>query len=574
VAEPSPVLPLKRYQVILVLVVAAIGFLFDTYELLMLPLIGGPAIAELLGVPVSNPVVRETLGYILWAAALSGGIAGLLGGVLIDRFGRKTVMVGSILVYSLSPVAAAFSTNIYMFTLFRCGTFIGVCVEFVAAITWLAELFQDKRARELAIGWTQAFASVGGLVVTAANVLTQKYADQLPAIPVPEPFDAHASWRYTLTTGLIPGILILLFLPFVPESRVWQQRKRAGTLGRPKFRELFAPELRRTTIVATLLSACAYAAAFGALQLTPTQIVPGLPSLKEQQEILKPLQAKAAELNKELDEQQKKLKEILPTVNGLEAIVLERDAVRREIRKINEKKDRLKASGDESGLAELDERLKANQAKLSPKGGELTKRLQEITAANKEAYNVVIERERILRALVENRAQQKEADDIVRSKGNTAQFWQEMGGLAGRIVLALLIVVIASKGLLLRLFQFPGLIAFPLTYYYLFQQQPDLFVFGVFLCGMMTVAQFSYFGEYLPKAYPIHLRGTGGSFATNVGGRMIGTSASFLTTSIVAPLMGKSFETTALAAAIVGGSVYAMGLVLSFFLPQPKGESH
>jgi ABC-type Mn2+/Zn2+ transport system permease subunit len=55
---------------------------------------------------------------------------------------------------------------------------------------------------------------------------------------------------------------------------------------------------------------------------------------------------------------------------------------------------------------------------------------------------------------------------------------------------------------------------------------------------------------------------------------MIGTSASFLTTSIVAPLMGKSFETTALAAAIVGGSVYAMGLVLSFFLPQPKGESH
>ncbi len=573
-ADPSQVLPLKRHQVVLVLVVAAIGFLFDTYELLMLPLIGGPAIAELLGVPPSNPVVRETLGYILWAAALSGGIAGLLGGLLIDRFGRKTVMVGSILVYSLSPVAAAFSTNIYMFTLFRCGTFIGVCVEFVAAITWLAELFQDKRARELAIGWTQAAASIGGLVVTAANALAQKYADQLPAIPVPEPFDAHASWRYTLTTGLVPGLLILVFLPFVPESRVWQQRKQAGTLGRPKFRELFAPNLRRTTIVATLLSACAYASAFGALQLTPTQIVPGLPTLAEERAKLEPLQAEAGKLNGDLDVQQKKLKELLPTVNGLQEIVNERDAVRRDIRKINEKKDRLKASGDESGIPALDEELKAAQGKISPKGGELTKRLQEVTGENKEAFATVLERERILRELAANRAKQKEPDDAIKAKGNAAQFWQEMGGLAGRIVLALLIVVIVAKGFLLRLFQFPGLIAFPLTYYFLYKEQPDLFVFGVFVCGMMTVAQFSYFGEYLPKAYPLHLRGTGGSFATNVGGRMIGTSASFLTTSIIAPLMGKSFETTAIAASIVGASVYAIGLVCSFFLPQPKEQGN
>jgi hypothetical protein len=50
----------------LVLTVAAIGFLFDTYELLMLPVIGGPAIAELLGVPPNNPLRRPC------AAACSG----------------------------------------------------------------------------------------------------------------------------------------------------------------------------------------------------------------------------------------------------------------------------------------------------------------------------------------------------------------------------------------------------------------------------------------------------------------------------------------------------------------------
>ena len=71
-----------------------------------------------------------------------------------------------------------------------------------------------------------------------------------------------------------PRALILLLMPFVPESRVWAARKRAGTLQRPSLGELFSPSLRKTTIVTTLLSACGYAAAFGAnmpLNLPPNQ---------------------------------------------------------------------------------------------------------------------------------------------------------------------------------------------------------------------------------------------------------------------------------------------------------------
>jgi hypothetical protein len=115
----------------------------------------------------------------------------------------------------------------------------------------------------------------------------------------------------------------------------------------------------------------------------------------------------------------------------------------------------------------------------------------------------------------------------------------------------------------------PGLIAFPLTYYFLYRQEPDLFMFGLFVCGLCTVAQFSYFGEYLPKAFPLHLRGTGGSFATNVGGRMIGTSASLITTALVAPMIsGNPFIQVATAAAIVVGSAYLLALILSFLLPE------
>src|SRR5262245_30819354 len=134
----------------LVVIVAAIGFLFDTYELLMTPLVLAPALSELLRVPPNHPEVIAWTGRVLWMTALSGGIFGLLGGWLIDRLGRKFVMVASIFVYSISPVLAALSTNLAWLVFFRCTTFVGVCVEFVAAVTWLSELFPDKRGRELA----------------------------------------------------------------------------------------------------------------------------------------------------------------------------------------------------------------------------------------------------------------------------------------------------------------------------------------------------------------------------------------------------------------------------------------
>src|SRR4249920_2388649 len=61
----------------LILTVAAIGFLFDTYELLMLPVIAAPALSELLGVPPNNPDVRFWISTLLWLAALCGGVFGL-----------------------------------------------------------------------------------------------------------------------------------------------------------------------------------------------------------------------------------------------------------------------------------------------------------------------------------------------------------------------------------------------------------------------------------------------------------------------------------------------------------------
>jgi hypothetical protein len=87
------------------------------------------------------------------------------------------------------------------------------------------------------------------------------------------------------------------------------------------------------------------------------------------------------------------------------------------------------------------------------------------------------------------------------------------------------------------------------------------------------VAQFSFWGNYLPLVYPTHLRGTGESFAANIGGRMLGTSAALLTAQLakITPGGGPAAK-LAFAAALVGTGAYVIGFIASFFLPEPPKE--
>ena len=167
-----------------------------------------------------------------------GGVFGLLGGYLTDLLGRRRVLVGSILLYAFSACAAGFVTSIEMLIVLRCTTFIGVCVEFVAAVAWLAELFPDPKRREAVLGFTQAFSSFGGLLVTGANWLALQYGDQFPAIA-----GGHEAWRYTLISGVIPALPLIIIRPFLPESPEWEKKKNAGTLKRPSIAELFLPDI-------------------------------------------------------------------------------------------------------------------------------------------------------------------------------------------------------------------------------------------------------------------------------------------------------------------------------------------
>lgn len=421
--------------------VAALGFAFDIYELLMLPLIVRPALLELAGVVPGTPEFNQWVGMLFFIPAIFGGVFGLLGGYLTDRLGRRRVLVWSILLYAFSACAAGYVTSPIWLLVFRCTTFVGVSVEFVAAVTWLAELFPNPKQREAVLGYTQAFSSIGGLMVTGAYYLAVTYADLLPAI-----HGTHEAWRYTLISGVIPAIPLIIIRPFLPESPTWARKKAEGTLRRPRLGELFRPEFRTTTIVTTVMFACSYGAAFGAIQHIP-RIVPGLGELTD----------------------------------------LARTAVQQTV--------------------------------------------------------------------------------------SSVQAYQEIGGLLGRIALAVLAVRIVGRRSLIRIFQIPGMLLLPIVFFYAATNSLSMLKWGILLVGLLTVAQFSFWGNYLPRVYPTHLRGTGESFAANIGGRMLGTSAALITTTLVNYMPGGSpAEQLAYAAGTVGLSVYLIGFCASFFLPEPSQE--
>lgn len=483
----------------LICAIAAIGFAFDIYELLMLPLIVKPAIAAL-SAPLVQALIQGGMSaadaaaawapggpeYVRWARmlffvpALAGGVFGLLGGYLTDRLGRRRVLTFSILLYALSALAAGFATTLPQLLFLRCLVFIGVCVEFVAAVAWLAELFPNPTQRENVLGYTQAFSSIGGFLVAIMNGLAANYAQTLPQI-----VGGHEAWRYTLISGVIPALPLILIRPFLPESPVWAQKRTSGQLKRPSIAELFSPNLRQTTIVTTLLFAASYGIAFGAIQQ-------------------------------------------LPQIIGATAI----------------------GTPKEKGHPQIVTAAKQAIAVATTKAKEAGK--AELTPGQR-------------REIAGNASDAQVA---------TVTKIQEAGGLLGRFLLAVLAVRIVSRRTLFRCFQLPALLFVPLLFWWISgslarADSLQTIKIGMFIAGVLTVSQFSFWGNYIPRVFPVHLRGTGESFAANIGGRVLGTAAAWLTLTFSKAVPPDPVK-IALVGAAVAGAYALVGAILTSWLPEPS----
>jgi MFS family permease len=408
----------------------------------MMALIIGPVLTTVGHLTPGTPTFNWWIGAFFFVPVVCGGLVGLVGGYLTDLFGRRRILVCSILLYACATCAAAFATSLPVLLALRCLTMIGVCVEAVAAIAWLAELFPIPRQREAVLGYTQSCYAVGGLAVSGAYYLAVSFGHLLPTI-----LGTHEAWRYTVLSGLIPAIPLILVRPFLPESPEWREKKTTGMLERPALAELFHGGRRRTTLLATLMMACVLALQYGALQHTP-RIVPGLASFQ----------------------------------------------------------------------------------------GWQPRRIQ-------QAVSIVY--------LV-----------------------QELGSVAGRLLFAVLVTRIIGRQRLLRAFIAPALLVFPLLYFFAPAHTLALFLGTIFVAQALFNGLHSFWGNYLPCRYPTHLRGTGESFAMNVGGRVLGVLAALLTAHLANVIPGESAPARlTLAAGWTALIALCIAALASFWLPESEREA-
>lgn len=261
-----------------VLVVAALGWLFDTMDQQLFNLARVPAMKELLAteevvpdgeptsagetvdkstgrrirrVPPNDKLVAKYGGYATSIFLIGWASGGLAFGVLGDRIGRAKTMLLTILIYSLCTGLSALSVGFWDFAFYRFITGLGVGGEFAVGVSLVAEVMPD-RARPFALGLLQALSAVGN--ITAA--LISMALGQLEQAGKLEQIGGSA-WRVMFVVGTVPALLAILIRRRLKEPERWQNVAGQGTAARQlgSYAQLFGdPRWRKNAIIGLLLA--------------------------------------------------------------------------------------------------------------------------------------------------------------------------------------------------------------------------------------------------------------------------------------------------------------------------------
>jgi MFS family permease len=226
-----------------VLIVAALGWLFDTMDQQLFNLARGPAMAEL-GGPVGTKFAGGLATMIfMWGWATGGIVFGVMG----DKVGRARTMVLTILVYSICTGLSALSVSFWDFAFYRFLTGLGVGGEFAVGVALVAEVMPE-RARSHALGWLQASSAIGN--ITAALI-----SMGLAPLEAAGALGEWRPWRYMFLIGALPALLALVVRRQLKEPERWTTLRADPSLQLGSLAELFGTPLwRRHAIVGLLLA--------------------------------------------------------------------------------------------------------------------------------------------------------------------------------------------------------------------------------------------------------------------------------------------------------------------------------
>lgn len=242
-----------RYQW-LVLIIASAGWIFDVYEGQIFNITRQAMLADILGVPTDSPEISRYGDMFLGIFLLGGTIGGLGFGSLADRFGRRPIMIITILMYSLFSGLTYFADSLWQVAALRFFVAMGVGGEWAVAASLVSEVF-SKRVRAHASGIFHASSVLGTWMAALVGIWV------------------GANWRYAYLVGILPALLILWVRSSVKEPEQWQQKKDDATqtdLG--SFKDLFKDPVWRGRALAGMALAAVGLGTFWAVTVAGQDI--------------------------------------------------------------------------------------------------------------------------------------------------------------------------------------------------------------------------------------------------------------------------------------------------------------
>jgi MFS family permease len=236
---------LTRYQWT-VFFAAWLGWGFDIFDGLLFNFVAPNAIPTLLDLKIGSPeagaAIFQWTGILNALLLLGWAAGGVLFGPICDRFGRKRVLMMTMVLYALGTASCAFVTEMWQLVIFRIIASLGIGGEWAAGSAMVAEVVpEEKRVEAGALLYTSA---PFGLFL--ASYVNHEVAGGWFA------HDPTMSWRYVLLFGLIPAAVAFAVRAFIKEPERWTAATAHAAPAR--VREIFAPDMRTRTFSALIVT--------------------------------------------------------------------------------------------------------------------------------------------------------------------------------------------------------------------------------------------------------------------------------------------------------------------------------
>lgn len=221
----------------LALTAALLGWMFDGLEMGLFPLVGRPALRDLLG--GTGAADEKVVGFwfsITMASFLVGAATGgVLFGWLGDRLGRLRAMMLSVLTYALVSGLCGLATAPWHIAALRFVAALGMGGEWSLGVALVMEIWPD-RSRTFLAGLIGMAANLGYFLVAlmglALDTTLGSLRDLFLTLGLPETtvrtLVAHSGWRVLMLLCAGPALLTFFIRLYVPESRRWLQEREAG----------------------------------------------------------------------------------------------------------------------------------------------------------------------------------------------------------------------------------------------------------------------------------------------------------------------------------------------------------